>query len=177
LRHICYITGTRADFGLMERALRAIDAEPGLTLSILVTGMHLDATYGGTVAEIRATGLSVAGEVPVTLAPATGATMARGIGAMLGGFVDQLEALRPDVVLLLGDRGEMLAAAIAAIHLNIPIAHIHGGERSGTVDEPVRHAISKLSHIHLTTTDGARQRLIAMGERADRVFVLSLIHI
>lgn len=155
----------------MERALRAIDAEPALALSILVTGMHLDATYGGTVAEIRATGLSVAGEVPVTLAPATGATMARGIGTMLGGFVDQLEALRPDLVLLLGDRGEMLAAAIAAIHLNIPIAHIHGGERSGTVDEPVRHAISKLSHIHLTTTDGARQRLIAMGERADRVFV------
>lgn len=171
MRKVCYISGTRADFGLMEASLRAIDADPGLELAILVTGMHLDPVYGSTVDEIRATGLVIAGEAPVSLTPATGATMARGIGTMLGGFVDHLERERPDLVLLLGDRGEMLAGALAAIHLNIPLAHIHGGERSGTVDEPIRHAISKLSHLHLTTTAGARERLIRMGEREDRVFV------
>lgn len=171
MRKVCYISGTRADFGLMEAALKAIDADPDLALTILVTGMHLDPAYGSTIEEIRATGLVVTGEAPVRLSPATGATMARGIGTMLGGFVDHLERERPDLVLLLGDRGEMLAGALAAIHLNIPVAHIHGGERSGTVDEPIRHAISKLSHLHLTTTAGAHDRLIRMGERADRVFV------
>lgn len=171
MRRICYITGTRADFGLMQVTLEAIHADPRLGLSILATGMHLDPTYGSTVDEIRATGLPIAGEVPVTLTPATGATMARGIGVMLNGFVDHLVRDRPDLVLLLGDRGEMLAGALAAIHLNIPVAHVHGGERSGTVDEPIRHAVSKLSHLHLTTTPAARERLIRMGEREDRVFV------
>lgn len=171
MRRICYITGTRADFGLMQATLEAIHAEPALSLSILATGMHLDPAYGLTIEEIRATGLPIAGEAPVSLTPATGATMARGIGVMLNGFVDHLERERPDLVLLLGDRGEMLAGALAAIHLNIPVAHIHGGERSGTVDEPIRHAVSKLSHLHLTTTAAARERLIRMGEREDRVFV------
>lgn len=171
MRRICYITGTRADFGLMQATLEAIHADPGLSLCILATGMHLDPAYGLTIEEIRATGLPIAGEAPVSLTPATGATMARGIGVMLNGFVDHLERERPDLVLLLGDRGEMLAGALAAIHLNIPVAHIHGGERSGTVDEPIRHAVSKLSHLHLTTTAAARERLIRMGEREDRVFV------
>jgi len=171
MRRICYITGTRADFGLMQATLEAIHADPGLSLGILATGMHLDPAYGLTIEEIRATGLPIAGEAPVSLTPATGATMARGIGVMLNGFVDHLERERPDLVLLLGDRGEMLAGALAAIHLNIPVAHIHGGERSGTVDEPIRHAVSKLSHLHLTTTAAARERLIRMGEREDRVFV------
>lgn len=171
MRRICYITGTRADFGLMQATLEAIHADAGLSLGILATGMHLDPAYGLTIEEIRATGLPIIGEAPVSLTPATGATMARGIGVMLNGFVDHLERERPDLVLLLGDRGEMLAGALAAIHLNIPVAHIHGGERSGTVDEPIRHAVSKLSHLHLTTTVAARERLIRMGEREDRVFV------
>jgi len=171
VRRVCYISGTRADFGLMDASLRAIDADPDLALTILVTGMHLDPVYGSTIDEIRATDLVIAGEVPVRLTPATGATMALGIGTMLSGFVEHLENERPDLVLLLGDRGEMLAGALAGVHLNIPVAHIHGGERSGTVDEPIRHAISKLSHLHLTTTPGARARLIRMGEREDRIFV------
>ena len=91
---------------------------------------------------------------------------------MLVGFVEALEAMRPDMVLVLGDRGEMLAGALAAIHLNIPVVHIHGGERSGTVDEPVRHAISKLAHFHFVATDESRERLVRMGEAADRVFVV-----
>jgi GDP/UDP-N,N'-diacetylbacillosamine 2-epimerase (hydrolysing) len=170
-RKIVYISGTRADFGLMARTLAAINADPALDLAVVVTGMHLSAAHGNTVDEIEAAGLRIAARVPVVLEPATGATMARAIGTMIPAFVSALEAERPDIVLLLGDRGEMLAGAITALHLNIAVAHIHGGERSGTVDEPVRHAISKLAHIHLVATDGAHERLIAMGEDAAHVHV------
>jgi GDP/UDP-N,N'-diacetylbacillosamine 2-epimerase (hydrolysing) len=169
-RHICYVSGTRADFGLMRTTLQAIQTAPDLRLSVIVTGMHLSPRHGGTATEIEAAGLDVAARVEVPLEDATGAAMARNIGTMVIAFTDALERLRPDLVLLLGDRGEMLAGALAAIHLNIPVAHVHGGERSGTIDEPVRHAISKLSHLHFTATAQARQRLIDMGERADRVW-------
>ena len=171
MRHICYISGTRADFGLMRSTLQSVHAAPDLQLSVVATGMHLSPRYGATVHEITAAGLAVVAQVPVPLEPATGAQMARNIASMLGSFTQEFERIQPDMVLLLGDRGEMLAGAIAAIHLNIPIAHIHGGERSGTIDEPVRHAISKMSHLHFTATSEARERLIRMGERADRVFV------
>ena len=172
MRHICYVSGTRADFGLMSRTLAAIEAHPGLSLSLLVTGMHLSPDHGHTVDEIERAGLTIAARVPVPTAPATGATMARNIGLMTGAFVDALETERPDVVLLLGDRGEMLAGALAAIHLNIPVAHACGGERSGTIDEPVRHAISKLSHLHFAATEGARERLVRMGEAPEHVHVI-----
>ena len=170
-RHVCYVSGTRADFGLMRATLQAIHAATDLRLSVIVTGMHLSPAYGATSSEIEEAGFEVVACVPVPLAETTGGTMARNIGTMIGAFTDALEKLRPDVVLLLGDRGEMIAGALAAIHLNIPVAHVHGGERSGTVDEPVRHAISKLSHLHFTATAEARQRLIRMGERPDKVFV------
>jgi GDP/UDP-N,N'-diacetylbacillosamine 2-epimerase (hydrolysing) len=170
-RRICYVSGTRADYGLMERTLRAIAADPRLELGIIATGMHLSAAHGGTVREIEASGLPLVGRVPVDVEPPTGATMARNIGQMLSAFVPLLQDFDPQVTLLLGDRGEMLAGALAAIHLNVPVAHIHGGERSGTVDEPVRHAISKLSHFHFTATADARERLVRMGERPEHVWV------
>lgn len=172
MRRICYFSGTRADFGLMRRTLLAVRDHPGLALSVIVTGMHLSRAHGHTVDEIEATGLTIAARVPIELEPATGATMARGIGAMIPAFVSALEAERPDLVLLLGDRGEMLAGALAAIHLNIPVAHTCGGERSGTVDEPIRHAISKLSHLHFAATEGARERLVRMGEAPEHVHVV-----
>ncbi len=171
MRRVAYISGTRADFGLMRSTLLAVRGHAGLDLWVIATGMHLSPAFGNTVEEIEAAGLRIFARVPVALEPATGANMARNIGIMLGAFVDALEADRPDILLLLGDRGEMLAGAMAAIHLNIPVAHIHGGERTGTVDEPVRHAISKLSHLHFTATEQARERLIRMGERADAVHV------
>ncbi|CAN7188976.1 UDP-N-acetylglucosamine 2-epimerase [Rhizobacter sp. LjRoot28] len=164
-RKVCYLSGTRADFGLMAATLRAMDADPRLEVSVLVTGMHLSTRHGHTVDEIERSGLRIAARVPVDMSVATQAVMARNVGIMLQAFVSALEADRPDLLLLLGDRGEMLAGALAAIHLAIPVAHIHGGERSGTVDEPVRHAISKLSHLHLVATDEARDRLVRMGER------------
>ncbi|NJC41288.1 GDP/UDP-N,N'-diacetylbacillosamine 2-epimerase (hydrolysing) [Brevundimonas alba] len=172
MRRICYVSGTRADFGLMQRTLLAIDGHPDLSLSVIVTGMHLSREHGHTVDEVAAAGFDIVDRVPVALEPATGATMARGIGAMIPAFVDAMEAARPDIVLLLGDRGEMLAGAIAAIHLNLPVAHVCGGERSGTVDEPIRHAISKLSHLHFAATEGARERLIRMGEAPEHVHVV-----
>jgi GDP/UDP-N,N'-diacetylbacillosamine 2-epimerase (hydrolysing) len=170
-RKICYITGTRADFGLMQATLSAICHADNLELSIIVTGMHLSEQYGKTIRDIEAAGLPVSACVDVNFEQPTGAVMARNIGKMLAGFVDALSEIQPDLVLLLGDRGEMLAGALAGIHLNIPVAHIHGGERSGTVDEPIRHAISKLSHFHFVATEEARSRLIRMGETADHVYV------
>ena len=171
-RKICYITGTRADFGLMQSTLHRIQQSPVLELSLVVTGMHLQPEYGLTVTQIEEAGLPIAGRIAVETGSPTGALMARNIGHMLIGFVEVLEATRPDLVLVLGDRGEMLAGAIAAIHLNIPIVHIHGGERSGTVDEPVRHAISKLAHVHFVATDESKARLIRMGEFADHVHLV-----
>ncbi|KQT11083.1 UDP-N-acetylglucosamine 2-epimerase [Bradyrhizobium sp. Leaf396] len=171
-RRVCYISGTRADFGLMKSALQLIHQSDMLELSIVVTGMHLQCEYGFTVRYIENAGLPIAARVTVEEGPPSGARMASNIGRMLIGVVDALKAIKPDIVLVLGDRGEMLAGALAAIHLNIPVAHIHGGERSGTVDEPVRHAISKLAHFHFVATCESRDRLIRMGEAADRVFVV-----
>ena len=171
-RHICYVTGTRADFGLMRSTLLRVHATPNLSLSLVATGMHLDPGFGHTVDEVEAAGPPVVAKIPLPEGPSSGATMARHIGIMTTGFVDSFIAADPDIVLLLGDRGEMLAAAIAAIHLNIHIAHIAGGDRSGTIDEPIRHAISKLSHFHLTSTEQSRDRLIRMGENPDHIHVV-----
>lgn len=171
MRRICYISGTRADFGLMRSTLQTIRDHPGLAVEVIATGMHLSPFYGETVQEIEAAGLEVSARVPVPLEPATGATMARNIGRMTEAFVDAMEARRPDVVLLLGDRGEMLAGAMAGIHLGIAVAHVHGGERGGAHDEPVRHAISKLGHIHFTATEESRDRLIRMGELPEHIHV------
>ncbi|GMV01814.1 MAG: UDP-N-acetylglucosamine 2-epimerase (hydrolyzing) [Burkholderiaceae bacterium] len=170
-RRICYVTGTRADFGLMRSTLRAIQGDDLLSLSVMVTGMHLSARYGMTVAEIEASGLPISARIDVDVDPPNGLTMATNIGRMLVGLAERLCADRPDLVLLLGDRGEMLAGALAALHLDIAIVHLHGGERSGTVDEPVRHAISKLSHYHFVATVESRERLMRMGEDPARIWV------
>lgn len=170
-RKVAYITGTRADFGLMQNALQAIHCHPQLSLALIVTGMHLLPLYGDTLKDIVASGLPVAAKVPVSLSGAGGAEMAAALGNQVVGFTRALQHEAPDLVVLLGDRGEMLAGAIAALHLNIPIVHIHGGELSGTVDESIRHAVSKLAHYHFTSTEASRDRLIRMGEQRDKVFV------
>lgn len=168
---MAYVSGTRADFGLMSRTLRLLHADPGIELSIHVTGMHLAPNYGLTVTEIEAAGLQIATRTPMLSLDASGAAMARNLGGSLIAFVDGFVNERPDLVLILGDRGEMLAGALAAVHLNLPVAHLHGGERSGTIDEPIRHAISKLAHYHFVATKTARERLIRMGERTETIYV------
>ncbi|MBC5782000.1 UDP-N-acetylglucosamine 2-epimerase (hydrolyzing) [Ramlibacter sp. USB13] len=168
-RRILFLTGTRADFGLMLATLRRIQATPGLQLEVAVTGTHLSREHGHTVDEVRASGLPVLAEIPVDVLTRTGASMALAIADVTRGMTQLLERARPDALLLLGDRGEMLAGAIAALHVGVPAVHVHGGERSGTVDEPVRHAISKLAAYHCVATEAARERLVKMGEWPERI--------
>ncbi|RUR20253.1 UDP-N-acetylglucosamine 2-epimerase (hydrolyzing) [Legionella sp. km535] len=171
-RKIIYVTGTRADYGLMCEVLKKLNSDEDLELYLCVTGMHLSSLYGHTVKEIEHDGFQICGTIPVEVEQTNHSTMAKAVGYELIGFTEVFERELPDIVLLLGDRGEMLAAAIAAVHLNIPIVHLHGGERSGTVDEMIRHAISKLSHVHLVATEASRERLIKMGEKEDSIYVV-----
>jgi GDP/UDP-N,N'-diacetylbacillosamine 2-epimerase (hydrolysing) len=170
-RRIVYLSGTRADFGLMESTLQRIAATPGLAVQVAVTGTHLSKAHGETISEIRSSGLAICAEIPVDVATRTAESMSLTIAEVLRGMTRLLARERPEFLLLLGDRGEMLAGAIAALHLGVPAVHIHGGERSGTVDEPVRHAISKLSTYHFAATQGSRERLVRMGEDEATVFV------
>jgi GDP/UDP-N,N'-diacetylbacillosamine 2-epimerase (hydrolysing) len=171
VRKVFYVTGTRADFGLMASTLQQIAAHPELELQVAVTGMHLSATYGLTVSEIEALGLPIVARIPTNVEERSAAAMAQGIGQAIIGLTQALEQARPDLVVVIGDRGEMLAAAIAALHLGIPIVHLHGGERSGTVDESVRHAITKLSHWHFVATEESRDRVVRLGERPEHVWI------
>jgi len=170
-RKILYVSGTRADFGLLESTLRAAAKRPALEVAVCVTGMHLMAEHGSTESMVGDAGLRVAARIPVDLRSDDAASMARTTGRMLTAITDVFLAERPDLVLVLGDRGEMLAGALAAAYLGIPVAHIHGGERSGTIDESVRHAISKVAHYHFVATEQSRERLIRMGERPECIFV------
>ena len=168
-RRVVYLSGTRADFGLMRSTLLTMASE--VDLSVAVTGIHLSDAFGHTVDEIRSSGLRIYGEIPVDVVSRTQQSMGSAVGECLTGLTRLLGDQRPDVLLLLGDRGEMLAGAIAALHLGIVSIHIHGGERSGTVDEPVRHAISKLATYHLVATAQSRDRLVRMGEAPECVIV------
>lgn len=170
-RHVLYLTGSRADFGLMRSTLELLHTDSRLRLGIIVTGQHMLQDCGMTVDEVDASGLPVVARIKADLDGGDGGAMARAIASTLVGVTEILERHRPDVLLLLGDRGEMLAGALAALHLNTPVAHIHGGERSGTVDEPIRHAISKLAHYHMTSSEDAKRRLVLMGELESSIFV------
>jgi GDP/UDP-N,N'-diacetylbacillosamine 2-epimerase (hydrolysing) len=161
-RKLVYLSGTRADFGLMNPRCSA-GAE---FICVAVTGMHW--THVTAIPWTIAARAFGCGEIAMT-GSRTPQSMAAGVGECLKGVTDLLVRERPDMLLLLGDRGEMLAGAIAALHLGIVCVHVHGGERSGTVDEPVRHAISKLSGYHLVATRESRERLIRMGEAPQRI--------
>lgn len=170
-RRLIYLSGTRADFGLMQSTLQRIAAAPGVDLQVAVTGMHLSEAHGSTVQEVRASGLAICAEIPLDVSTRSGKSMALGVAECLRGMTELLARERPDFLLLLGDRGEMLAGAIAALHTGIACVHLHGGERSGTVDEPVRHAISKLASYHFVATPGSRERLVRMGEDPAKIHV------
>jgi GDP/UDP-N,N'-diacetylbacillosamine 2-epimerase (hydrolysing) len=171
-RKIAYLTGTRADFGLMRTTLAHIAAHPALELALVVTGTHLSHSHGWTRTDIEAAGLVIDHTIALDVQTRSATSMALAIADCLTGMARYLAQARPDVLMVLGDRGEMLAAAVAGLHAGVPVVHVHGGERSGTVDEPVRHAISKLSTHHLVATDESRARLIRMGEDAHRVVVV-----
>jgi len=172
-RKICVLTGSRAEYGLLRCIMESIKADSVLTLQIIATGMHLSPEFGLTYREIEKDGFRINHKVEMLLSSDTTLAMAKSTGIGLGGIAAALDDLSPDIVLVLGDRFEIFAGASAAYLLRIPIAHIHGGEvTEGAVDDALRHAISKLSQLHFTSTENYRKRVIQMGEQPDRVFCL-----
>lgn len=166
------ITGTRAEYGLFKPVLKAMESHGDLQTSLIVIGMHLSPEFGYTVEEIEKDGFKIGAKIAALHSEDTKASMANSLGECLSKIVEALEKTRPDILLVLGDRSEMLVGAVAATYLGIPIAHIHGGEVSGNVDEPVRHAITKLAHIHFPATKESAKRIIKMGEEPWRVHVV-----
>jgi GDP/UDP-N,N'-diacetylbacillosamine 2-epimerase (hydrolysing) len=167
---VVIITGTRADFGIYRPVADELIYN-GWNVSFLVCGMHLDTKYGESINEIKKNGYTILAEVNSLLEDNSRASMAKSTALELDAFTDILKDEYPDFVMLLGDRGEMLAASISCLYLGIKTVHLHGGEVSGTVDESIRHAVSKLSSIHFTATAEAENRLMKMGEDPWRVFV------
>lgn len=170
-RSICVLTGSRAEYGLLKPLMEAIRDRRGLELRTLVTGMHLAPEFGLTWKRIVEDGFAIDRKVDMLLASDEPVAISKGMGLGQIGFAQALEDLRPEALVLLGDRFEILPAAAAAAIARIPVAHIHGGELSeGAVDELFRHAVTKLSHLHFTATEEYRARVIRMGESPDRVF-------
>lgn len=170
MRRIAVVTGTRAEYGILHSVLKAIKAHPELRLSLVVTGMHLSHEFGYTVQEIEEDGFSIDARVDMLLSSDTSGAMAKSVGLGVIGMAQSWEQLRPDIILVLGDRTEPLAAAVAGAYMNIPVAHIHGGDSSrGGLDEHARHTITKWAHIHLPATKKSAERIIRMGEEEWRV--------
>jgi UDP-hydrolysing UDP-N-acetyl-D-glucosamine 2-epimerase len=169
-RKIAVVTSSRADYSHLYWPLHDLAAHPGVELQLIVMGPHLSPGFGSTVDEIERDGIPIAGRVECLLSSDTDIGMAKTIGVAVLGLADLLGQLRPDLLLLIADRYEMLAPAAVALALRIPIAHIEGGEISeGAIDDAVRNSLTKMSHIHFTSTHNARARVIAMGEEPWRV--------
>ncbi|WP_445366945.1 UDP-N-acetylglucosamine 2-epimerase [Methylomonas sp. BW4-1] len=170
-RKICVVTGSRAEYGLLYWLLQEIQADPDLELQLVVTGMHLSPEFGLTWRQIAADGFTINRKVEMLLSSDTPVGISKAMGLGLIGFADALHDLQPDIVVVLGDRFEIFAAAQAAMNLRIPIAHIHGGELTeGAVNDSIRHAITKMAHLHFTSTEVYRRRVMQFGEQPDRVF-------
>lgn len=170
MKTLCIATSTRADWGILRPLAEALRDSGRVRLQILATNMHLMDTYGHTIDEILAAGFEVDARVPMPDAGDSPEKRAEAMGVCLGGTAAALGRLKPYALLLLGDRYEMMAVASAAAVMGIPIIHLHGGEISeGAIDDSLRHAITKLSTLHLTATDEYRRRVIQLGEHPDRV--------
>lgn len=171
MRRIAIVTSTRADWGLLHPVADALRKNDNVELHIIATNMHLDRARGMTLTEIEADGFSPIHRVEMPIVDDSPESAARAAGRCAGDMAAELAGIHPDILLILGDRFEMLAVALAAILLAIPIAHISGGEiTEGAFDDNIRHAISKLSALHFATTDSHRRRLIAMGEQPHTVY-------
>lgn len=172
MRRIAILTGSRGDYSIYSSVLDEIDKRQDIEYELIVTGMHLSEKFGRTVKEIKKDKRKIGAEVPMLKYGDTLSGMVKNTGLAVIGIARALEKISPAVVLVLGDRGEQLAAAIAGAHMNIPVAHLHGGELSGTIDESIRHAITKFSHIHLVATEKSRERLIRLGEIKENIYLV-----
>ncbi len=171
MKKIAVVTGSRAEYGLLYWVIKEIQRSKCLELQVLVTGAHLEESSGYSYKNIEEDGIKINKTIPLDLCNYSPVNISKAIGNCIFGFSKAYEELEPDMIVILGDRYEVLAAACAAIPFNIPIAHIHGGESTeGAIDEQIRHAITKLSHLHFTATDRYRENVVRMGEEDWRVF-------
>jgi UDP-N-acetylglucosamine 2-epimerase (non-hydrolysing)/GDP/UDP-N,N'-diacetylbacillosamine 2-epimerase (hydrolysing) len=170
-RKILVTTGTRADYGILRPVLQAIMKSKKLKLYLIVTGTHLSKKHGLTINEIKRDGFEIFATIDMVPQGDTNYFMSKALGEGIIAFSKIFSKLRPDINLILGDRDEMLASALAAAHMNIPNAHIHGGDKSGGIDEYNRHAITKISNIHFAATKKSKERIIKMGENPKYVFL------
>ena len=176
MRKICVITGTRAEFGLLRPLIELIAKDQELQLQLIATGMHLSSEFGYTLNEITEGGFVVDKKVECLLSSDSSIGVSKTIALAVSGFADALDDLAPDLVVVLGDRTEILGAVIATAMTNIPIAHLYGGETTeGAYDEAIRHSITKFSHLHFTSTEVYRKRVIQLGEHPDTVFNVGAI--
>jgi UDP-hydrolysing UDP-N-acetyl-D-glucosamine 2-epimerase len=171
MRRVLYISGTRADYGLMVPVLRAIQETPGMEIEITATGMHLMHEFGNTVDDIRRDGFKIY-EINARYDKDDKESMAAFVGKFIEILSKKISDIKPDVILILGDRAEMLGGAIVGNYMGIPVAHVHGGDVSSTVDEHARHAITKLAHIHFPATKKSAKRILKMGEEKWRIYIV-----
>lgn len=177
-RKICVVTGTRAEYGLLYCLMKEIQADDELELQIITTGQHLSPEFGLTYKNIEADGFVINAKVEMLLSSDSPVGIAKSVGLGTIGFADALARLQPDIMVLLGDRFEALAAAQTAMILRIPIAHIHGGETTeGAIDEAIRHSITKMSQIHFVSEPEYRDRVIQLGENPESVFEVGAVGI
>lgn len=170
-RKICIVTGTRAEYGLLYWLMKRIAEDSSLELQIVVTGMHLSPEFGLTYQQIEKDGFVINEKVEMLLSGDTTSAITKSIGLGVISFADTFARLNPDILVVLGDRFEIFAATQAAMIMRIPTAHIHGGELTeGLIDDPIRHSITKMAHIHFTATEEYRNRVIQMGEQPNTVY-------
>jgi len=172
MKRIVYITGTRADYGLMRSTLGSIEKQRDLALSLIVTGMHLSREFGYTFREVQRDKFKIAAKVPTLLSQDTCTGTVKSFGRFVVRLADILEKLNPDILLLLGDRWEMMAGALVGAYTNKLVAHIAGGEASGSIDEPNRHVITRFAHLHFVANEEYAKRLIKMGEEQNRIHIV-----
>lgn len=171
VRTVGVVTGTRAEYGLLTSTMEAVTARDDLELATFVTGMHLSPRYGRTVEMIEADGYEIDARIEMLIDGDSGASMAKSLGVGTMGFADAFRATPPDVVLVLGDRGEPFAAALAAAHMNVPIAHIHGGDAvtGAMIDDSIRHSLTKFAHLHFPASESSAERVSRLGEAEWRI--------
>ena len=171
LKKICLITGSRAEYGLLKSIIKKINNSESLELKLVVTGMHLSSEFGHTFKEIESDGFYINKKVEILLGSDSSISITKSMGLAMISFSEVFDQLRPDLVLILGDRFEIFAAASAAMVACIPIAHIHGGELTeGAIDDAMRHSITKMSHLHFVASAEYKSRVIQLGEQPDKVF-------